>query len=375
MRIHAQQALLPEGLVKDVTVTVENGVITAVDHDGNADQTCAYLTPGLIDVHIHGGAGFSARNFGMTGIETFLEQMRNAGVTGFLMTVSTARRELMREGLETTRLAMQLQKEGKLGGPLILGVHLEGPFLSLKKSGAMQKSAILSSGAEAYDHFFAGYEDIIRLVTLAPEEEGAQELIAHLKAMGVCVQSGHTDATYEEAKRCFDAGVTSMCHTFNGCRGIHHREPGVVTAALEDERIYTEAICDLVHLHPAILRMMHRLKGPQRMMVISDSVHTHGLPDGNYQAEGYDIVVKDGVSRLVDGTLDGGGAYVDEGVRNLVSIGIPMADALTMASMTPADRIGLRHGIEAGCPAHLTLWDEQLKPVTTLVQGGAQWRS
>jgi N-acetylglucosamine-6-phosphate deacetylase len=111
------------------------------------------------------------------------------------------------------------------------------------------------------------------------------------------------------------------------------------------------------------------------MMVISDSVHTHGLPDGNYQAEGYDIVVKNGVSRLVDGTLDGGGAYVDEGVRNLVSIGIPMADALTMASMTPADRIGLRHGIEAGCPAHLTLWDEQLKPVTTLVQGETQWRS
>ena len=376
MRIHAQQVLTPEGLMADQTVVVENGVIASIlPGDQQADTHCACLTPGLIDLHIHGGAGFSARNFGMKNIETFLSQMTDAGVTGFLMTISTARRELMRSGLETTREAMKLQQEGKLSGPIILGVHLEGPFLSTGKAGAMQSSAIVSGSKEAYEDFFAGYEDIIRLVTLAPEEPGAEELIRHLTKKGVCVQSGHTTATYEEACRGFEAGITSMCHTFNGCRGIHHREPGVVTAALENDNIYTEAICDLVHLHPAILRMMYRLKGPHRMAMISDSVHTHGLPDGEYFAEGYHIVVKDGVSRLPDGTLDGGGAYLDQAVRNLVSIGIPAADVLTMASMTPASRIGLEHAIAPGKSAHLTLWDEQLRPVTTITEGRLQWKS
>lgn len=378
MRIHARQLLTPEGMQPDRMIIIEKGCIEAVlPHDGNADFSCEYLTPGLIDLHCHGGAGFNARDFELDGIAPFLNQMLSAGVTDFLMTISTGRRELMRHGLEVTRQAMQLQREGKLGGARILGAHLEGPFLSARSAGAMQTSAMRKPERAAYDELFEGYEDIIRMVTLAPEEEGADELIAHLHDKGVCVQAGHTYATYDEAMRGFSLGADSLCHSFNGCRGIHHREPGVVTAALEGEHIYMEAICDLVHLHPAILRLIYRMKGPERMCAISDSVLTHGLPDGEYHVEGYDIIVKDGVSRTAAGALDGGGVYLDGAVRNLISIGIPAADAFTMSSTTPAARIGLESigSIAAGKAAHLTAWDADCKPVRTWTEGDVQWKS
>jgi len=378
VQIHARYLLTPQGMKENQTVVVENGIITAIQPSGGAaDFSCCYLTPGLVDVHCHGGVGFNARDFELDGIGPFLKRMLEAGVTDFLMTISTGRRELMRHGLELTRQAMRLQKEGKLDGARILGVHLEGPFLSASSAGAMQKSAMLKPGREAYDAMFAGYEDIIRLVTLAPEEEGADELIEYLHAKGVCVQSGHTNATYDQAMHGFALGITSMCHSFNGCRGIHHREPGVVMAAMESPDVYMETICDLVHLHPAIIRLIYRMKGMHRVMLISDSVLTHGLPDGEYHVEGYDIVVRDGVSRIASGALDGGGAWLDGAVRNVVSIGIPLLDAFVMASTTPAHRIGAANigEIAVGNAAHLTAWNEELQPVKMWAEGEAQWKS
>ncbi|MBR5287675.1 MAG: N-acetylglucosamine-6-phosphate deacetylase [Clostridia bacterium] len=372
MRIHAQQLFTPAGVLRDRIITIDDGTIVSVVPGTDAPVSCPILTPGLIDVHIHGGEGFNARDFDLRTIAPFLDKLLSCGVTDFLMTISTGRREVMRHGLEVTRRAMDMQREGTLGGARILGAHLEGPFLSTQRAGAMQLDMIIPPSAETYDSFFAGYEDIIRLVTLAPEEEGAHDLIRHLRQKSVCVQSGHTYATYDQAQAGFAAGSTSLCHSFNACRGIHHREPGVVLAALTNPDVYAEAICDFEHLHPAVLEMIYRMKGPDRMILISDSVATHGLADGEYFMEGYHIVVKDGVSRTFDGALDGGGAYLDQAVRNMQKIGISSENAVRMATQTPAERLGLCDlGVLApGMRAHLTAWNDAFTPIFTVLEDG-----
>lgn len=372
LQIHAKRLLTPGGFEENRIVSIENGVIAAIEPGDHAPISAEILTPGLIDLHCHGGEGFDARNFELDGIEPFVNKLLQCGVTDFLMTVSTGRRELMRHGLEVSRQAMALQKVGKLGGARILGVHLEGPFLSTARLGAMERAAIAAPGIAAYEALFAGYEDVILKMTLAPEEAGAEALIPYLVNRGIRVQTGHTYASYDQAMRGFDLGANSLCHSFNACRNIHHREPGVVAAALLREDVYMEAICDLVHLHPAILQMIYRMKGPQRMILISDSVATHGMPDGEYFMEGYHIVVKDGVSRTIDGALDGGGVYLDQSVRNLQSLGASEADSVVMASATPAQRMGLSQlgSIEPGKQAHLTAWSPAWRPAFTVLEDG-----
>ena len=365
MRIHAKRLLTPQGFLDNQAVDIEDGVIAAIAPIAapEADLYADILTPGLIDLHVHGGEGFNARDFGIEGIAPFLDKMLACGVTDFLMTISTGFKDTMRHGLEVTRQAMQLQSEGKLGGARILGAHLEGPFLSLNRPGAMQEEAIIPPSVKAYEDMFAGYEDVIKKISLAPEEEGADELIAHLIAKGVIVQAGHTNATFGEAQHAFGLGIQSLCHTFNACKPIHHRDPGVITAALVNPDVYCEAICDLEHLHGGTLQLIYGMKGPERMILVSDSVATHGMPDGEYFMEGYHIVVKDGISHTIDGALDGGGAYLDGAVRNIQSLGISAEDTLTMAAATPAARMGLADlgTIETGKRAHLTAWNEDWK--------------
>ena len=260
--------------------------------------------------------------------------------------------------LKTRDPAMQQQAAGKLPGAHILGVHLEGPFLSPERPGAMPPAALLPPTLAAYQTLVQGYESVIRQVTLAPELPGALELGAALAARGIRVQAGHTDADYETAQRAFSAGFTGLCHTFNACRPLRHRDPGVVAAALLDPNVTTECICDLVHLHPAALQLVYHMKGPEAMIAVSDSVATHGLPDGRYTVAGQDYIVQNGVSRCANGTLDGGGVYLDGAVRNLQSIGIPAQDACLMASTTPAALLGLPRTIHPGHPAVLVGWSE-----------------
>lgn len=372
MRIHAKRLLTPQGFLDNQAVDIEEGVIAAISpiEGSDADLYADILTPGLIDLHVHGGEGFNARDFDLDIIEPFLTAMLADGVTDFLMTISTGFKDTMRHGLEVTRRAMQMQREGKLGGARILGAHLEGPFLSLNRPGAMQEEAIIAPSVEAYEDLFAGYEDVIKKISLAPEESGADALIAHLQKKGVIVQAGHTNATFEEAQRAFSLGVKSLCHTFNACKPIHHRDPGVITAALVNPDVYCEAICDLEHLHGGTLQLIYGMKGPKRMILVSDSVATHGMPDGEYFMEGYHIVVKDGVSHTIDGALDGGGVYLGGAVRNIQSLGISAEDTLTMAAATPAARMGFTDlgTIEVGKRAHLTAWTEGWQVALTITE-------
>ena len=327
MKIFAQKLLVGRTFLANQTVTVEDGQITAIGGGGPADFSVWALTPGLVDLHCHGGQGFDPE-LNERPLPEFLTILLCHGVTDVLLTLGAEPLPTMRRALAVVQTAMQQQAAGKLPGAHILGVHLEGPFLSPERPGAMPPAALLPPTLAAYQTLVQGYESIIRQVTLAPELPGALELGAALAARGIRVQAGHTDADYETAQRAFSAGFTGLC------------------------------ICDLVHLHPAALQLVYHMKGPEAMIAVSDSVATHGLPDGRYTVAGQDYIVQNGVSRCANGTLDGGGVYLDGAVRNLQSIGIPAQDACLMASTTPAALLGLPCTIHPGHPAVLVGWSE-----------------
>ncbi len=358
MKIRAKKLLTPGGWLPDRTVRIERGVVVEVGQGADADRTCDLLTPGLFDLHNHGGEGIDFRSGTAAGLAPLLTKMLREGVTDMLLTVSTSPVDVIRHGLAMAREAMRLQQEGALGGTRVYGVHMEGPFLNPDRPGAMDPKQMLAPSPGAFRDAFGEYMDVIREVTLAPEVPGALELAAYLAGEGICVQAGHTDATYEQAEAAFASGVTSLCHTFNACRPIHHRDPAVVTAALLNRGVYSEAICDLVHLHPGAILLIYRMKGAGRAVIVSDSTMLHGMPDGEYGGR----VVRGGVVRTTDGALSGGRAYLGEAVRNAVSIGIPEADAFLMASETPARRVGADKlgAIRPGMAAHLAAFDEGL---------------
>ncbi len=358
MKIHARSLLTPSGWRENQVVEIGDGRIVSVAPGTAGDRTCETLTPGLFDVHCHGGEAFYANHDDPEGLKRYLHRQARLGITDVLFCPSTMADYAGPMAL--ARRAMGEQQAGALGGALIRGVHLEGPFLSRKRPGAMRPEMMPEPGVEAFRERFGKDRDIIRLVTVAPENEGAKELITWLLAQGIRVQAGHTDATFDQAQEAFSWGVNSLCHTFNAARGIHHREPGVVTAALLDENVYCETICDFKHLHPGTIQLIYRMKGPNRMVIISDSVNVTGLPDGEHVIDGETYLVIDGTRRVNGGnTLSGGACYMDQAVRNLISLGIPAADVFRMASRTPAERMGIGDMgcIQPGMRAHLAAWD------------------
>lgn len=372
MKIYAKKLLTPGGWRENQVVEIENGSIARVFPGEEGDFTCDLLTPGLFDVHAHGGEGFYSLSPRQDLLEKYLMRLARGGITDVLIGVSTyVGAEGYHKALDFIRNAMEMQEKGELGGVRIRGVHLEGPFLSPDRPGAMNPDAMLAPTPENFDSIFAPYMDIIKLVTLAPEREGARELTAYLLKNGICVQAGHTDATYEQAEAAFAWGVDSQCHTFNAARGIHHREPGIVAAALLHDNVFCETICDFKHLHPATVKLIYRMKGPDRMTVISDSVAVTGLPDGEHIVNGKKYLIVDGTQRVKGGnTLSGGACYMDKAMKNLISIGIPDYDAFRMGSYTPALRMKMDREIGSilpGYDAHLAGWNADYSLLFTIV--------
>lgn len=367
MKITARRVLLPDGFAYDRTVLVENGLIQSIVPAEDGDITCDTLVPGLIDQHLHGGFGADVMHSGPDKLLDWLRFLQRNGCAQLLGGVYTYPVPDMRKALETVRTVMQLQAQGA-GGARMTGVHLEGPFISRRAPGAMLVDCILAPTVENWKRVTEGYEDIIRMVTLAPEEPGAEGLIRYLKDKGIAISAGHTAATAEEGRQAFQSGVNCITHFFNASTPIHHRAPGILTEALLDDQVYCECICDFVHVHPSAVQLIHRCKGAARMIIVSDAVFTTGLPDGEYPAGDGITVVKDGVSRTPKGALTGGGSVQLQEIKNLISVGIPEEDAFRMASRTPAEFLRIPGGrIIPGARAELLCLDQALKPVCTVI--------
>lgn len=362
MKIYARKALLNGQWAQDVVVEVENGRIAAVGHGEQGDVTAEYLTPGLFDKHHHGGIGFDATAPDPALAGPWLEMLLSHGVTNILYTLGTGPVEKTRRAVAFCAWIMEEQRQGRLPGARVMGVHLEGPFINPLRKGAMNEKYILAPSVENFEALAGEHQDIIRAITMAPEMPGAFETAEELTRRGVRVQAGHTDATYEIMAEAVKHGFVGLTHTFNAMPAINHRNPGPVVYGMLHDDLCLEAICDFVHLSEPVIRMLFNARGPQGVAMISDSVTTAGLPDGEYEGGNHYVRVENGRNFTRSGGIAGSWCQVDTGVTNLVGAGMPLADVIRSAALTPAQYLGMTDilgDIAPGKLACLASWDEQ----------------
>jgi len=369
--------VLPEGLLEHGSLVVEDGLIAAAgEFRGQPTQDLGdcFIAPGFIDLHVHGIAGADTMAAGDGSLAVMARALARHGVTAFLPTTVTAGLGTLAAVMRDVDRYMGRQEKEGLPGARVLGVHLEGPWISPEFKGAQNGKYILEPTGESLMRLLASPgAGAVRIVSLAPELPGAEECIAVLRRHGIKVSMGHTGATYEEALRAVDLGATGVTHCFNAMTGLHHRAPGVAGAALLAETLTAELIADGIHVHPAVMRLLIRARGREKVILVSDAVAAADLPEGHGLLGEREIRVRHGRASLADGTLAGSVLTLDQAVRNLVRwCAVPLADAVCMAAAAPAAAIGLdgRKGcIRAGYDADLVVLDRDLQPVRVFVGG------
>ncbi|NRF92400.1 N-acetylglucosamine-6-phosphate deacetylase [Paenibacillus frigoriresistens] len=362
------------GIIDQGSVCVENGRITAivegelVDSEGLEilDGEGKLLIPGMIDVHIHGAKGYDMMDGTVRSIEVVSETCAATGCTSFLATSVSSKMEDLLQMIDNVK-----QVAGKERGASIVGIHTEGPYLNIKRKGMQNEVFLRHPDITEMERVVEQSGSLLKMVTIAPELPGGMELVTYLRGRGIIVAIAHSDATYDEATEAFRLGASHITHCFNGMRPIHHRDPGLVVAAFEQPHVSLQAIVDHVHLHPAIVRLMHKIKGAEGMVLITDALHAMGLGDGDYQFGGHAVKVAGGVAQLEDGTLASSTVTMNEALRNTVELGISLEDAVTMASRTPADLLGLpqKGRIALGADADMVLLDDQFQVTWTMIDG------
>ncbi|HEY9898407.1 MAG TPA: N-acetylglucosamine-6-phosphate deacetylase [Pantanalinema sp.] len=365
----------PAGIQEGAEVLIEGDRIQAV---GTAlsrpsgvsivDVEGALIAPGFIDAHIHGGLSFDTMDANPEALFAISMHLARHGVTAWLPTTVACEATL----LDRILSAVGAAKAAEPTGARILGAHLESNFLSPRYKGAQPAECLRPTGDPELRAVLSRHAGTIRLLTLAPELEGADGLIRELVASGVVVSVGHTDATYDQVLSAVEAGSSRLTHLCNAQRGFHHREPGVLGAGLVCDALFTEVIADLEHVHPAGLTIAYRCKGPSRLMLVSDAVRGTGLPPGEYELGGQTTFLDGRTSRFADGTIAGSVITLDRAVRNMVrTVGVPLHEAIAMASDVPARSLGLSDlgRVAPGYRADLVVLSGALEVRATYVAG------
>ena len=357
---------------KGLSIRLRNGITTEVGDGIRAEETEKrisldgdYLLPGFVDVHIHAFRGYDTMR-GEADIRRMSRELALWGTSAFCPTTMSAAEEETGKVLADIRTVME-RPEGT--GARVLGAHMEAPFLSEKRAGAQMKQYFRDPDWDLFLRM-AGDPSIVRLITVAPERNGSEEFIRKAAASGIHVSVGHTDADALQVHTAADWGADHVTHTFNAQTPIHHREPGVPGAALADGRYYCEMICDGMHLHEDIIRIIILCKGTKRSVAITDAMEAAGLPDGEYSLGGQRVYVKEGAARLENGTLAGSVLTMPQALFNLIHrSGADPLSACAMCISTPAESIGenVAGHMVPGCPGILTRWsgDWHLKSVIT----------
>ncbi|MCC7206209.1 MAG: N-acetylglucosamine-6-phosphate deacetylase [Anaerolineae bacterium] len=333
-----------------------------------ADGWC--VLPGFIDVHVHGALGYDTMDATPAALETMARFFASRGVTGFLATTMTAPGDAITAALHNVRACLG-NVGPATGGAHLLGAHLEGPYLNANAAGAQDPQHIRRADPGEFGAWLG--LNVIRVATVAPEFPENQIFIAECRARGVVASVGHTQASYEQTLAAAALGARQMTHTFNAMTGLHHRKPGAAGAALTDDALVCEVIADNIHLHPAILNLIVRAKGPERVVLITDAISGAGMPDGAYELGGQPVTVAGGMAALADGTLAGSILTLDLALRNTRdATGKPLSDLWRLTSANAARQIGLggRKGTLApGFDADVTLLDNGLTVRATVVGG------
>ncbi len=337
------------------------------------DAQGGVVSAGLIDVHIHGFGGREAGDVDAAGLLTMSRELVRHGVTAWLPTVSCQPFGRYGEVFADVGKAKAASFAAGFDGARILGAHAEGPFLSTQKSGAQNPAYILPPDFAAVEPMLPH----IRLMTVAPEGEGASELIRRLVAAGVTVSIGHTSANYEQALAGIEAGASHATHTFNAMPSLLHRQPGALGALLNDPRVYCELIADGFHVHPSLIALAAALKG-DKLVLVSDSIRFSGLADGTYSIGGQTVTVSGIECRLPDGTIAGSTLTMDRAVRGARDLGgLPLEAALAAATKAPAASIGeaARGDLTPGMAADIAVFTAELQPAMTFVGGAQVWQA
>jgi len=372
--LQAGALLLPDGLGGPGFVLIDDGRIAHVGAGmhprPDLDWSDAALVPGFVDLQINGAAGCDFLSPTPEGLAAAHAHMVRSGVVAYLPTLISAPERTLRAAL-----AFFAEHASRSRAPRILGVHLEGPFLSPALPGAHSPAYLRPPSIQWIDSLLADFRGLVRVITLAPELTGALDVIEHLVGNGIVVAVGHSAATFTEAMAAFDHGARLATHVFNAMRPFHHREPGVSGAALAHPRVTCSLIADIVHLHPATLRQVAALKGPERTALITDGISAAGAK-GTHTLGDRVVTVKDGAPRLPNGTLAGSILTMDQAVDHMVGVGIDLGDAAMMASLTPARVLGTDGGVLAvGRSADLVALDPSRRVRATVVGGDLAYLS
>lgn len=347
---------------------VQDGTITAIGPQGSLapeqgevilDLSGKILAPGMVDVHVHGAMGKDTMDASVESLDVISRYLAAHGVTSFLATTMTMAFE---------QIAQVFELSPEVSGADLLGFHMEGPFINATRRGAQNEKFVRTATLEEMNRYVTHLP--IKIITLAPETEGALEFIEALHNK-VTISLGHTDATYDEAAAAIAAGARSVTHCFNAMPQLVSRQPAVIGAAVE-AGIYGEAICDGLHLHPATVYATYKMFGPKRMVLISDALRAAGLGDGTYEFGGQPMHVVDGVARVDSGSIAGSTSNVWQNMRNCVSWNIPLGDAIRMGSLTPAELIGVadrKGSIALGKDADFVVTNDDLEVLEVYLAG------
>jgi N-acetylglucosamine-6-phosphate deacetylase len=334
------------------------------------DAKGGWVLPGFIDIHVHGGFGADFMDASLEALETITSFHSKNGTTAMLATTMTA----PHEGISAVLSVVDDYMEGNMPYAQLLGVHLEGPFISPKFPGAQNPAFIVLPQIEWLEGWVKQHPDVVRLLTLAPEREGALPLISWLKDRGITVACGHTDASYEQLEAAVEHGLQHAVHTFNAMRVLHHREPGTVGAVLSDDRIYAEVIADGHHVHPACIKLLSKAKPQDKLILVTDAMCATGLSEGIYEIGGLKVTVKGGVARLLEGdSLAGSTLTMIDAFRYCVEkVGLSIPQVSQMASGNPAATLGLSEhmgSIAVGKQADLLLVSPELQLQNVWIKG------
>lgn len=335
--IYADKFFLKSGVVGPGYLEIKDGKFGKIlDEVADEAQVTNYqgkwIAPGLVDTHIHGYANHDVMDNDAEGLKVMSEALLSCGVTSFLPTTLTSSRELLTKVARTIGETYQDVKGAK-----IKGIYFEGPFFTEKHKGAQNPSYFFDPSLEVFNEWQEASGGIIKKIALAPEREGVSEFVKEVTSQGVVVALGHSDATLKEAQAAVEAGASVFVHAFNGMRGLHHREPGMVGAAMSLHDVYSELICDGHHVHPDSVDILVQAQGHDHIALITDCMMAGGMPDGEYMLGEFPVTVGNGTARMAEGNLAGSILKLKEGLKNVVDWGIATPEqAVMMATLIPA---------------------------------------
>lgn len=371
----AANLLTNEATLHRPVIVVEDGYIHSIRHGDEGDAPSithdfgeATITPGLFDIHMHGCAGKDVMEATPEALHTVSSYLAKRGVTEFLATTVTAPMDATLRALDGLGKLVASNTPRNTAAPV--GIHIEGPFVSHAKKGMHPEQYILEPSPALLDRFWAASGGQIRLMTIAPEVPGAIETIQRATELSIRSSIGHSNALKAEALQAIAAGATTATHTFNAMRPYDHREPGILGVVLDDDSLYSDLICDGVHVSPEAVRLWFKAKGPAKSILITDSLEAAGMPDGVYALGGTRVHVQGGMCTTDAGVLAGSIITLSQAVERFCAFtGADLATAVRMASRNPAAMLGRRADIAVGQPANFNLYRTDGTLEATFIRG------